>query len=196
MHEMTDASLVAALETAGLALIEEGIAASTPIAVASLAASCRPEDGRRDEVISRDDPQLVEKANSAWFKLVSEHGILDPNREFLLVIGGHERPLSSVPQWARVQLLDVWDIIGVGGATGVLGYDAGCPEFIMAPLKGDSVLRGTTYQDFVSILFVPTLRGLTFVRDYIERRVVSPRTDDDERTELRRWLEISERLNG
>jgi hypothetical protein len=185
---MDEMSVKALLETAGVALVEDHVPGATPLVVASLATSARPEDGRQDTVVAHDDARLVDSVNEAWLRMAARHGIVNEDREFLLVIDGGENEAVGRRRWAKVKLLDSWDLAGKGAGTGLFGSGSGRPEFTTAPVSGDSVLRTTTYQDFVSVLFVPTLRGLTWVREYLERRCGAANDGIDEQAQWQGWL--------
>jgi hypothetical protein len=184
-----EAEFAASLARAGLQwCAAEGADGTLPVAAAWLATSCRREDGRRDETVRRDDPRLIEKANDGWFRLALDYGFLGDDREFLLGVNRADDNSEPILRWARVRLLQEWDIMGSGAATGVLGSAAGFPEFAMLSLDGNVILRGTTWQESVGSLVVPHPHRVKIIRDYVVRRSANPRTSAAERAEGEAWL--------
>jgi hypothetical protein len=184
-----EAELAASLSGAGLQwCAAEGPGGTLPVAAAWLATSCRREDGRRDETVRRGDPQLIEKANDGWFRLALDHGFLGDDREFLLGVNYADDDSVPILRWARVRLLEEWDIMGAGAATGILGSAAGFPEFAMLSLDGNVILRGTTWQDSIGSLVVPDPHRVKIIRDYVVRRSANSRTPAAERAEGETWL--------
>jgi hypothetical protein len=184
-----EAEFAASLLDAGLQwCAAEAVGGALPVAAAWLATSCRREDGRRDETVRRDDPQLIEKANDGWFRLARDHGFLGEDREFLLGVNHADDESVPILRWARVRLLQEWDIMGAGAATGILGSAAGLPEFAMLSLDGNVILRGTVWQESIGSLLVPDPHRVKIIRDYVERRSANPRTPAAERAEGEAWL--------
>ncbi|MEH0581602.1 MULTISPECIES: hypothetical protein [Streptomyces] len=186
---MEEAEFAASLLDAGLQwCAAEAGGGALPVTAAWLATSCRREDGRRDETVRRDDPQLIEKANDGWFRLARDHGFLGEDREFLLGVNHADDESVPILRWARVRLLQEWDIMGAGAATGILGSAAGFPEFAMLSLDGNVILRGTVWQETIGSLLVPDPHRVKIIRDYVERRSANPRTPAAERAEGEAWL--------
>ncbi|MGW7606102.1 hypothetical protein ACWGKW_02230 [Streptomyces sp. NPDC054766] len=186
---MKEAELAASLSDAGLLwCAAEGVSGALPVAAAWLATSCRREDGRRDETVDRGDPRLIEKANDGWFRLVLDYGFLGDDQEFLLGVNYADDGSVPILRWARVRLLEEWDIMGAGAASGVLGSAAGLPEFAMLSLDGNVVLRGTTWQKSIGSLAVPNPHRVNIIRDYVARRSANSRTPATERAEGEAWL--------
>ncbi|MFF4315015.1 hypothetical protein [Streptomyces sp. NPDC001507] len=131
---------------------------------------------------------MIEKANDGWFRLALDHGFLGDDREFLLGVNHADDDSVPVLRWARVRLVEEWDIMGAGVATGMLGSAAGFPEFAMLSLDGSVILRGTTWQEFIGSLVVPDPHRVQIIRDYVARRSASPRTPAAERAEGEAWL--------
>lgn len=186
---MNKEELVASLGRAGLLWCEAGApSGALPVAAAWLAVSCRREDGRRDETVSKGDPRLIEKANAGWLRLAIRHGFMGDEREFLVGVDRAEKDATPILRWARVRLSKEWDIMGAGAASGVLGSMAGMPEFVMLSLGGDIIVRGTTWQDSIGSLMVPNPHLIPIFRDYVGRRNVNPRTAPRDRAEGEAWL--------
>ncbi len=120
---LTDADIATVLAAAGLRLIErvrESVQLPLPTGLGP--ASCGPEHGRFDllphEFVDVDDPDLSARVNAGWWRMATEFGLLDEQREFLLAVndggpGGVHRTHPAAA-WVRVRLLDEWDIAGSG----------------------------------------------------------------------------------
>ncbi|MDX2702774.1 hypothetical protein PV350_07900 [Streptomyces sp. PA03-6a] len=113
-----------------------------------------------------DTPRLVERLNEDWYDLAVASGLFDHRREFLVQLpqgarthqaalwnlhnGGHVAPAV----WARVRLLERWDIMGRGAASAFLGVHAGHPGFAMMALDGSVYLCASTGEAGVDVLTV------------------------------------------
>ncbi|KAA2258832.1 hypothetical protein F0L68_23730 [Solihabitans fulvus] len=187
---MKKAELAESLAEAGLKLCASGDSLSGQLSVdaAWLATSCSQEDGRRDIVVSQSDPDLVEKANAAWFQLASDGGLLGADREFLVGVDFADRDEIPILRWVRVQLMDEWDIVGAGAASGILGWAYGRPGFAMLSLDGSVVVRGTVWAEAVGLLLVPFPHRVQIIRSYVERVVLNPNTSSYDRAVGETWL--------
>ncbi|MFD8997893.1 hypothetical protein [Streptomyces abikoensis] len=191
---MTRLSVSEQLRAAGLLLLPGGVPpAPLPLKAAWLLAACGPGDGRKDAWVDgwvdEDVPGLEEEANKGWFALAVEQGLFGPEREFLV----HVPFDGDSSGWVRVRLLDEWDIMGAGAASGLLGSGSGYPEFVMASLDGRVGMRGTTYQSGVSSIVVPEPWRAPTVYTYMNRlteRATQPDTlDEYDREQVQAWLE-------
>ncbi|MGN9811387.1 hypothetical protein ACTMSW_18750 [Micromonospora sp. BQ11] len=153
---LTDAGIASALAPAGLQFIERVHGeVRDPLPPGKSAASCFDEDGRFDslpeEIVSVDDPDLEAKVNAGWWRMASECGLLDEQREFLLAVDYRE-PGGIEPEidWVRVRLLDEWDLAGsgvpvLGSYFGGVFTDRFVPEFTMVSLDGRMLLNTTVW---------------------------------------------------
>ena len=126
-----------------------------PLPASRSAASCRREhgrfDSRPDEVVDVNDPHLPAKVNAAWWRMATEYGLLNEQREFLLLID-YRDPNAREPElkWVKVQLPDEWDLAG-SGVTALQSYFAGLftdrfvPELTMLSLDGQALLNATVW---------------------------------------------------
>ncbi|WP_101789144.1 hypothetical protein [Nonomuraea indica] len=117
---LTDAEMAALLAPAGLHFI--GRRNRDEVRLPSLppnhsAASARPEHGRfdshSDEIPEVDDPDMPNKVNASWFRMATEYGLLNEDREFLLAVdyAGDDGADDGEDHrgWAHVRLLDDWN---------------------------------------------------------------------------------------
>ncbi|MEU9992858.1 hypothetical protein AB0E10_39975 [Streptomyces sp. NPDC048045] len=187
---MNDQKLSEALAQAGIRFhgIDE-TPATLPVRAAWIAVSCGHSDGRRDIVLDASDADVVSNANLSWFGLATESGLFGgPNREFLLGVDLADDESASILRWAKVELMEDWDIMGGGAAGGILGSGVGKPEFVMMSTNGEVVLRGTTWEDAIGVLAVPMPDRVKLIRDYAERLASNPRSDFHERRSASEWL--------
>lgn len=159
-----------------------------PVTAAWLATSCRREDGRRGVVVDLADPDLIEKANVGWFDLACEFGLFDAEGDFLVGVDYAERDAVPILRWIRVRLLDGWDVVGRGAASGILGSQSGYPGFVMLSLDENVILCGTTWQDSVGSIAVPFPHRVAMIREFLGRHIAAPRVDPHERAEAERWF--------
>ncbi|MEU2516322.1 hypothetical protein [Streptomyces syringium] len=157
---------------------------------AFLAASCRPDEGRRDAVITKDDPDFLNAANSAWFRLAEDEGLFDENGEFLLAVPGGPGDKEPRTQWARVSLTSDWDIFGshTDADSQIFGSE-GFPEFVMMSTDGTFVLRATVWGNgSIGLVALPHPRRVETITRYVERRSTHPKAPPHERLEGMNWL--------
>ncbi|WP_243762505.1 hypothetical protein [Streptomyces sp. Tu 3180] len=117
-----------------------------------------------------ETPRLVERLNEDWYALAVSSCLLDHRREFLVTLpqgirthGAALRDMHggrrAAPRaWARVRLLDRWDIMGRGAASAFLGIRAGRPGFGMMALDSSVHISCSTGEIGVD---VPAVRHLT-----------------------------------
>lgn len=152
---LTDAAITADLAPAGLQFVETRRGVDLPLPQHLSAASCCSEHGRfdadPDEVIDVNDPDLPAKVNAGWWRMATEYGLFDEQREFLLSLGLEDPDADEfVTVWARVRLLDRWDLASSdaqllrGPFTGLF-TDRFVPEFVMTSLDGRMVLETTIW---------------------------------------------------
>src|SRR5262249_38270729 len=129
----TDTDVAADLASAGLLFLERVSGdVAWPLPEGRGPATLLPEHGRfdatRDEVVDLDDPDLPAKVNAGWWRMATEYGLLDDEREFLLNINYQDYldPADQEPElaWARVRLAEDWDLAG-SGAFQLRSYFAG-----------------------------------------------------------------------
>ncbi|WP_181449074.1 hypothetical protein [Nonomuraea aridisoli] len=156
---LTDSDVAALLASAGLLFIERVNQESVrlpPLPPGHSAASTRPEhgrfDSRPDEIADVDHADMPDKVNAGWFRMASEYGLFNEDREFLLSVcyarywktGTGDDDIA----WVRVRLLDEWDLVA-GEVDLLRSYMAGLfterfvPEFTMASLDGRMMLNTT-----------------------------------------------------
>ncbi|HEX5595186.1 MAG TPA: hypothetical protein VFX61_04050 [Micromonosporaceae bacterium] len=107
---LTDADIASALASAGLQFVERVHGdVRDPLPPGKGAATCGDEDGRfdssPDEIVDVHDPDFVAKVNAGWWRMASEYGLLDGQREFLLAVDYSEpEAIGFEIGWARVRL--------------------------------------------------------------------------------------------
>ncbi|MFE2023384.1 hypothetical protein ACFW9O_35730 [Streptomyces sp. NPDC059499] len=112
-----------------------------------------------------DTSRLVERLNADWYDLAVSSGLFDLQREFLVQLPQGTRSHRAALQhlhsgntapalWARVRLLDHWDIMGRGAASAFLGVHAGHPGFGMMALDGSVYLEASTGETGIDVLVV------------------------------------------
>ncbi|MGC5019819.1 hypothetical protein [Micromonospora sp. DT47] len=180
-----------------------GIKRSTgiPSFAAWMVTSSHPDEGRRDRTVSLDDPERVSKANADWYTLATDYGLFTDGRRFLVSL---EVPLAAAggsgPDdeeeaelvWGLVQLADEWDVMGVGAASGVLGWGPGCPGFAMSSLSGSVFVQGTVWQDSIGTAVLPAPYKATSLRETVRRNVGKPYRTVAENEDALAWLALGE----
>ncbi|MGI5529911.1 hypothetical protein ACQEVX_21750 [Streptomyces syringium] len=168
----------------------EGPGTHLPTWGAFVATGCRPDEGRHGVVVTKDDPGFLDSANSAWLRLAEDEGLFDENGEFLLAVPGGPGDKASRTQWARVSLMDSWDIFRNHSDAGseIFGPE-GFPEFVMMSIDGTFVLRATVWGNgSIGLVALPNPRRVETISRYVERRSANPKTPQHERTEGMNWL--------
>ncbi|WP_406529723.1 hypothetical protein [Streptomyces sp. I8-5] len=109
----------------------------------------------------------MERLNKAWYDLATSSGLIDGNREFLLMLprgtrtAAEDRRRRTMHVWHRVRLLERWDIMGAGAAT-FLGIRAGHPGFTMLALdtaSGSWPTRTKRVRPCTRCVIPPALQG-------------------------------------
>jgi len=163
-------AIEASLRTAGIAVLDFKWPPPTlPASAAWMLTACLPEDGRIDYTFDLDEPDLIERANDAWWQLVVEYGLLDADRRFLVSVGPVDQEIPARPHWARVRLERDWNIVGGGVDNGVLGGPAGRPGFVMLSLDESVVIGGTTWHDSIGIIALPNPVAASAIRKFVDR---------------------------
>lgn len=117
-----------------------------------------------------DTPRLVDRLNEDWYDLAVSSGLLDHRREFLVQLPRGTRGRRSAPEvWTRVRLLDRWDIMGRGAASGFLGMRAGHPGFGMMALDSSVYVTASTGENGVDVLAVRHPDRSENILRYLER---------------------------
>ncbi len=157
---LTDTEMAALLAPAGLHFVQRRLdeVPLPPLPEGCSPASARPEhgrfDSRPDEIVDADAPDMADKVNGSWYRMATEYGLFDEDREFLLGVDytrpddeGHE---ESAWAWVQVRLLDDWDI----AASGVTQLRSGfatlfttrfVPEFTAVSLDGRMMTNTTVW---------------------------------------------------
>jgi hypothetical protein len=164
-------AIEASLRTAGIAMLDFSWPFSAlPASAAWMLAACLPEDGRVDRTFDLDEPDVVPKANEAWWELAVEYGLLDADRAFLVSVGPVDEVDPARPHWARVRLEQQWNVVGAGIDNGVLGGPPGRPGFVMLSLDEGVLIGGTTWQDSIGIIALPNPAAASAIRKFMGRR--------------------------
>ncbi|MFJ5833645.1 hypothetical protein [Streptomyces sp. NPDC093089] len=142
-------------------------------------------------------PRFVQRLNEAWYDLATSSGLIDENREFLLMLprgtwtAEEDRKRRTMHVWHRVRLLERWDVMGAGAAT-FLGIRAGHPGFAMLALDNSVWLLADTYEAGAGVYAVRDPAGSPGVLRELEReleRLAGKDADREFRREVRVWLE-------
>lgn len=174
--------------TAGLVLLD--IAGATdviPANAAWMASACGPNDGRFDEEFDFQDPELVRKANGAWFAIAQEYGLLNQSREFFLSLTIPGSGRFPDVRWGLVRLKDEWDIMGSGTENGLLGGPYGRPGFVMLSKEGYTIVAGTTWQDGISVFAVPNPHHASAIRKFMTKTPKGS-VSEEEHANIQNWL--------
>ncbi|MFI1992970.1 hypothetical protein [Actinoplanes sp. NPDC020271] len=149
-------AITASLRTSGIEVLDfRWDAVTVPASAAWNLSGSSGADGRDDAVILFGDPDLVANANAAWWRLAEGGGLFGDDRDFLVSVGPEDGEVPARPHWARVRLMDEWDVIGAGTDHGVLGGPPGRPGFVMMSLDERLLIGATTWDGFLSIMTLP-----------------------------------------
>ncbi|MFD7703674.1 hypothetical protein [Streptomyces caelestis] len=148
-------------------------------------------------LVDYKDPRFVERLNEAWYDLATSSGLIDGNREFLLMLprgtwtAEEDRRRRTMRVWHRVRLLERWDVMGAGAAT-FLGIRAGHPGFAMLALDNSVWLLADTYETGAAVYAVRDPADSPGVLRELKWESEQPARKDGDR-EFRRevsvWLE-------
>ncbi|MEO3788547.1 hypothetical protein ABGB12_34920 [Actinocorallia sp. B10E7] len=158
---LTDAEMAVLLAPAGLRFIQRRSREEVrlpPLPPGYSPASAGPEHGRfdsgSDEIADVEDPDMPDKVNASWFRMATEYGLFNEEREFLLAVdyarddeadGGEDHRA-----WALVRLLDDWDWVA-SEIDQLRSWIAGTfttrfvPEFTVASLNGRTMMNTTVW---------------------------------------------------
>ena len=160
-----------------------------PPTLASFANATPPGNDRSASMLSIDLPDLRDRANDEWLRLSLEGGLFSVlDREFYLAVDRAELGDVRSWWWARVMLMESWDIMGLG-AEGPLGNGFCRPGFVMISLDGNVILRGDTWQTEIGCVIVRDPCNAEPFRQHGAWMVERSRSPDWERTAIRRWME-------
>jgi hypothetical protein len=157
---LTDAEIAALLAPAGLHFVQRlrGEVLLPPLPPGYGPASARPEhgrfDSRPDEIADVHALDMADKVNASWYRMATEYGLFDEEREFLLGIDcthpEQEEHEEDNWAWLRVRLLDGWDLV----ASEVVQLRSGfatlfttrfVPEFTVVSLDGRMMMNTTVW---------------------------------------------------
>jgi hypothetical protein len=153
---LADMAVVDQLAPAGLLFLERvHWNVSVPLPEGRSAASCLPEhgrfDSRPDEVADVEHPDMQAMVNDGWWRMATEYGLLDENRDFLLAVDYRDPgAVDPEPAWVRVRLAEQWDLAG-SGTLALQSWFAAVftnrfvPEFTMLSLDGKVLLNTTVW---------------------------------------------------
>lgn len=164
---LSDVQMAQVLELAGLRFRERvrGAVRSPVLPPGYSPASADTEHGRFDshpeEIADIRAPDMAEKINASWGRMAVDYGLLDDNREFLLVVeyrepgddeAANEEQAVGRRAWVRVQLLDRWDFVASEPAPLRSEFAATMttrfvPEFTAVSLDGRTLLNTTVWGD-------------------------------------------------
>jgi hypothetical protein len=168
---LTDADVAALLAPAGLHFIKR--MSQEDVRLPQLppghsAASAGPEHGRfdshPDEIADVHDADMPDKVNAGWFRMATEHGLFNDDRELLLSVcyarywetGTGDDDIA----WVQVRLLDKWDFVAsevdlLRSYMAELSTTRFVPEFTMASLDGRMMMDTTVWgNDTVSTIVI------------------------------------------
>jgi hypothetical protein len=148
-----------------------------------------------------DTPRLVERLNADWYDLAVSSGLFDQRDEFLVQVPQGTRSHRAALQhlhsgnpapalWARVRLLEHWDIMGRGAASAFLGVHSGHPGFAMMALDGSVYVRASTGETGIDVLVVPHPDRSENILRHLEwiTRHDSPHVNREFRQRIAIWL--------
>ncbi|WP_344605396.1 hypothetical protein [Streptomyces glaucus] len=159
-----------------------------PPTLATFASSCGTEDGAWGETVDLDHPRLREEANSLWRRMALHGGLFSEEDSRFLIAVNLSAGESPRWWWAQVQLLDEWDMVDAGAASGVLGHGPFRPSFVMLSLDGGVILRCDLGQASMDFSMVREAHHAPTLLRHGEWMAGSPRVDDVTRAATRRWL--------
>ncbi|GAA4966153.1 hypothetical protein GCM10023205_33390 [Yinghuangia aomiensis] len=99
---------------------------------------------------------FADTVNAGWYRMATEYGLVDDQREFLLAVGrarlGEDLDDEPDEVWFRVRLLDAWDLVGsevdlLRSGFATLFTDRFAPEFTVASPDGRMMLQTTVWGD-------------------------------------------------
>jgi hypothetical protein len=187
---MGDESLRKEMAAFGLRLVGMKRSTGIPTFAAGMVISCRPEDGRRGRTVGLHEPDRVAMANADWFALAHESRLFSGSGRFLLAVKppSATRHESGERVWALVELLEHWDIVGAGAASGLLGSGYGSPAFCMSAVDGSVFVQGTAWRDSIGTCVLPKPYCVPSLRDLVRRNIGKPYRTLAENEDAIAWL--------
>lgn len=160
-----------------------------PPRVAGFASSCGDGEVALGESFDLNDGSLVERANSAWWRIAVDGGLFQENdRRFLVAVQRRTPADEDCSWWAEVELLDEWDLAGAGAQGGVLGLSRGRPAFTMLSLSGEVVLRVTCGETNLDVVLIVEPYRIEVLRGQAEFMAGWRGTGECTAAAVRRWL--------
>ncbi|MEO3777024.1 hypothetical protein ABGB16_09250 [Micromonospora sp. B11E3] len=167
-----------------------------PSFAAWMVTSTHPNEGRRDRTVGIDDPERVSRANADWYELASDYGLFAEDRRFLVSlevplpspVGGADEEEVGELVWGLVELAEEWDVMGLGAASGVLGWASGCPGFAMSSLDGSVFVQGTVWQESIGTAVLPAPHKVASLREVVRRNVGKSYRTPAEDADALAWL--------
>ncbi|WP_329359217.1 hypothetical protein [Streptomyces sp. NBC_01483] len=158
---LTDTEMAALIAPAGLHFVQRrrDDVLLPPLPQGYSPASARPEHGRfdshPDEIADVDAPDMADKINASWYRMATEYGLFDEDREFLLGVDYNTHSEDEGPQeddwaWVRVRLLDGWDFVTsevaqLRSGMATLFTTRFVPEFTAVSLDGRMMMNTTVW---------------------------------------------------
>ncbi|WP_031514964.1 hypothetical protein [Streptomyces sp. NRRL F-5123] len=156
---LTDTEIAALIAPAGLHFVQRrwDEVPLPPLPEGYSPASARPEHGRfdshPDEIADVDAPDMADKVNASWYRMATQYGLFNQDREFLLGVDTH--PTDGEPEedgwaWVQVRLLDDWDLVTsevtqLRSGFATLFTTRFVPEFTAVSLDGRMMMNTTVW---------------------------------------------------
>ncbi|WP_093892315.1 hypothetical protein [Streptosporangium canum] len=160
---LTDAEMATLLAPAGFRFIQRRNLEDVqlpPLPPGYSPASTGPEhgrfDSRPDEIADVDAPDMPDKLNADWFRMATEYGLFNDDREFLLGVTYTKSDDADDQEahraWAQVRLLDAWDLVAsevdqLRSWMAALFTTRFVPEFTVVSLDGRTMMNTTVWGD-------------------------------------------------
>lgn len=157
---LTDTEIAALIARAGLRFVQlRRDEVLLPLPEGSSPASARPEHGRfdshPDEIADVDAPDMPDKVNASWYRMATQYGLFDQDREFLLGVDCNTHPTDGELEedgwaWVQVRLLDDWDLVAsevtlLRSRFATLFTTRFVPEFTVVSLDGHMMMNTTVW---------------------------------------------------
>jgi hypothetical protein len=198
MVEGLPSELVAKLLLAGFQA-EEVVgtrAGLVPVLVARYVTQLGVEDGRRDFLVSHDEPDLRSKLNAEWEGVAVDCGLFSAGnrnqREFLIGLDVSAEALDELEttsyRWVRVGFSEDWDMAGVGCETGLFGAGPNNPTFVVTSLTGDVVMVAGYWQSGIGFAVARSPGKILKLQEHARRIASYAHIEAEQRYWARRWL--------
>ncbi|MFF9571616.1 hypothetical protein [Streptomyces sp. NPDC014685] len=158
---LTDTEMAALIAPAGLHFVQRrrDEVPLPPLPAGCSPASARPEHGRfdsyPDESADVDAPDMADKVNASWYRMATQYGLFNQDREFLLGVDYNTHPTDGEPEdddwaWVQVRLLDDWDLVTsevtkLRSGFATLFTTRFVPEFTAVSLDGRMMMNTTVW---------------------------------------------------